>query len=272
MAYIIGSARIDENGRAHGGKAGDQTGREVSEQEFYISSKGWIVARLKNADAAVKCAKSMDTACKNNNIGYDQYERYGVWKYGTKSKVKTEADCSSLVRTCIYEATGKDVGDIRTITMEKLLKKSGLFQELKQYKKGMKLYEGDVLFTGKLGHPVSGHTVIVVKGENRKDDDPKPTPTPTPTPKPKVYQIGKIYTLQVELNVRTGPGVQYSIKKPSQWTVDARKHDNNGNGQLDKGTRVSCKATKKNADGATWMQIPSGWVCAISSSGKVYIS
>ena len=30
MAVKLGSARIDENGRAHGGKAGDQTGREAT--------------------------------------------------------------------------------------------------------------------------------------------------------------------------------------------------------------------------------------------------
>ena len=29
MSVKIGSARIDENGRARGGKAGDQTGKEV---------------------------------------------------------------------------------------------------------------------------------------------------------------------------------------------------------------------------------------------------
>ena len=35
MAVLIGSARIDENGRAHGGKAGDQNGKEVSTQNWY---------------------------------------------------------------------------------------------------------------------------------------------------------------------------------------------------------------------------------------------
>ena len=30
MAVMIGSARIDENGKAMGGKAGNQTGKEVS--------------------------------------------------------------------------------------------------------------------------------------------------------------------------------------------------------------------------------------------------
>ena len=34
MAVKIGSARIDENGKAHGGAAGDQTGKEVSTQSW----------------------------------------------------------------------------------------------------------------------------------------------------------------------------------------------------------------------------------------------
>lgn len=173
MAVIIGSARIDENGHAHGGQAGDQTGREVSTQEFYIHSKGWIVARLKDAKAADTCARAMKTACSNSNIGYDQYQRYGLapGKEDVDTKKKVETDCSALVRRCIYNATGKDVGDIRTITMESALKKSGLFEELKQYKEGMTLYTGDVLFTGHLGHPVSGHTVVVVSGKSRTKKD-----------------------------------------------------------------------------------------------------
>ena len=40
MSVKIGSARIDENGRAKGGKAGDQTGREVSTQSWYRHAKG----------------------------------------------------------------------------------------------------------------------------------------------------------------------------------------------------------------------------------------
>lgn len=174
MSVIIGSARIDEHGNAHGGSAGDQKQSsthdyrgEVSMQEFYVSSKGWIVARLKNTSFARQCAKSMETACNNINIGYDQYQRDGIWSKGTATKTRTECDCSSLVRRCIFEATGKDVGNIRTITMESALKKSGLFEDLKQYKAGMTLCTGDVLFTGQLGHPVSGHTVIVVKGATR---------------------------------------------------------------------------------------------------------
>ena len=47
MAVKIGSARIDENGKAHGGQAGDQTGKEVSTQSWYLNSKGWRVYRAK---------------------------------------------------------------------------------------------------------------------------------------------------------------------------------------------------------------------------------
>ena len=46
MAVKIGSARIDENGKAHGGAAGDQTGKEVSTQNWY--SRNWRVFRAKD--------------------------------------------------------------------------------------------------------------------------------------------------------------------------------------------------------------------------------
>ena len=54
MAVKIGSARIDENGKAHGGQAGDQTGKEVSTQNWYLHSKGWRVFRAKNPSVAEK--------------------------------------------------------------------------------------------------------------------------------------------------------------------------------------------------------------------------
>lgn len=172
---IIGSARIDERGKAYGGQAGDQKQvaipdfkGEVSMQDFYVSPKGWIVARLKDDGQAMKCARRMETACNNKHLGYDQWQRDGVHTNGTASKKDTEGDCSRLVGECIKEATGVDVGNIRTITMEQTLKKhTDIFEPLKQYKPGMTLYTGDILFTGHLGHPVSGHTVIVVSGKTR---------------------------------------------------------------------------------------------------------
>ena len=213
---IIGSARIDENGHAHGGQAGDQkqTGKpdyrgEVSMQEFYNHSKGWIIARFVKAEHANIAAKSMVTACNNENIGYDQYQRDGIWTAGTSTKKKTECDCSSLVRRCIYEATGVDVGNIRTILMERMLKESGLFLKLTQYTPGTKLFTGDILFTGTLGHPVSGHTVIVVNGKARNED-------------------GENVVLVAEPILRKGSkGTQVKILQRNLNTVKAK--DNKGN-------------------------------------------
>lgn len=184
MSVILGSARCDEHYSGRGGSAGDQrqTSKpdykgEVSMQEFYVHSKGWIVARLKKEKWASANAKAMETACNNANIGYDQDQRDGLapGREDVDTKKKVETDCSALVRRCIYDATGKDVGNIRTITMESALTKSGLFEPLMQYRSGMTLYTGDVLFTGYLGHPVSGHTVIVVKGKDRTDGNGKAT-------------------------------------------------------------------------------------------------
>ena len=39
MTIKIGSARIDERGKASGGSAGDQSGKEVSTQNYYKHSK-----------------------------------------------------------------------------------------------------------------------------------------------------------------------------------------------------------------------------------------
>ena len=163
MAVIIGSARHDEHGNCYSsGKAGDQTGQEVSTQNFYNHSKGWHVLRAKDDRVAEKLAEAMKIACDNKNIGYDQSERYGVIKHGINTKVKTECDCSSLVRACIIYASGKDVGDFNTSNERSVILKSGLFKDVGSYKQGDTLYNGDILVTR-----TKGHTVIVVSGAKK---------------------------------------------------------------------------------------------------------
>lgn len=163
MAVIIGSARHDEHGNCYsGGKAGDQTGQEVSTQKFYNHSKGWNVLRAKDADVAARLAEAMQTACGNDNIGYDQSERYGIIKYGIDTEVKTECDCSSLVRACIIYASGKDVGDFNTSNERTVILKSGLFDDMGSYHAGFVLRNGDILVTR-----IKGHTVIVVSGAKK---------------------------------------------------------------------------------------------------------
>ena len=169
MSVIIGSARIDERGKASGGSAGDQKQAsspdykgEVSMQAFYVHKLGWVIIRFKNAAHAAKFAEAMKRACNNANIGYDQSGRYGILKVGTGTTTKTECDCSSLVRQCFKEATGVDPGDFTTANAATVLKATGLVDVIGNYKNGATLYTGDILNTQS-----KGHIVGVVEGAAR---------------------------------------------------------------------------------------------------------
>ena len=125
-------------------------------QKFYVHAKGWYVMRPKSVAHANKIAERMITLCNNPNYGYDQGGRLGVINHGIDSKVKSECDCSSSVRACVKEATGKDPGNFTTGNEVSYLEKTGLFESKKTYTSGMKLYPGDILVT-----KTKGHTVIV---------------------------------------------------------------------------------------------------------------
>ena len=168
MAVYIGGASIDENGRAHGGKAGNQTGRELRRQSWYLHSKGWRVFRAKSKEAAEKIAVCMERAVKNMAIGYDQYQRNTLYKAAEPlgfdvSKVTTpcETDCSALVRVCCaYAGIMGLPADFRTGNEPANLLKTGAFVELTGAKyQGQSTYlgRGDILVT-----KTSGHTVVVL--------------------------------------------------------------------------------------------------------------
>lgn len=99
------------------------------------------------------------------------------------------------------------------------------------------------------------------------------TKTTTATKTSTSYKVGKNYTLQDAMNVRTGAGTNYSIKKVSQLTADGKKHatskSSTANAVLKKGTKVTALAVKTVGNNI-WLQIPSGWVCAKLGS-TIYI-
>lgn len=176
MAVKVGSARIDENGKTHGGKAGDQNGKEVSTQAWYRHKKGWRVLRCNDADKAEKIARAMQAACDNANIGYDQYQRDTLYKLAKDvdfdpARVKTacETDCSALVRVCCAYA-GIMVGNFRTTNEAKILLASGAFEEMtgaKYTDQSAYLKRGDILVTR-----TQGHTVVVLSDGAKAGDSP----------------------------------------------------------------------------------------------------
>lgn len=182
---MIGSARIDENGRATGGKAGDQTGREVSTQAWYKHAKGWRVLRARDPAAAERIAQAMQWACDSPLIGYDQNQRETLRKavapLGWDIRCLTtavETDCSALVRVCCGWAFQQDLGAgvsyFNTTSMCSALLKTGLFDELtgSQYTDRQDyLRRGDILCTR-----TQGHTVVVLSNGSKAGAAPSPTP------------------------------------------------------------------------------------------------
>lgn len=174
MAVKVGSARHDENDNLKGGKAGDQTGIEVSKQNWYLHKKGWVVIRAKSAEAREKIAQDMEWACENPNIGYDQSQNYTLYneakKYGfncSMVKIPCETDCSRLVRVCLAYA-GIHVNTFYTGDEVDVLKKTGKFDILtsdKYCKSSEYLLRGDILCT-----KTTGHTVVVLTNGSKVDE------------------------------------------------------------------------------------------------------
>lgn len=179
MSVKIGSARIDENGKAKGGKAGDQTGREVSTQSWYDrkeAKKAWRVFRAKDPAVAERIAQDMQWACDNPHIGYDQGQRLTLYNVAKPlgfncAKVATncETDCSALVRVCCAYA-GVMLPNFRTTTEASVLLNSGAFEEMKGDKyshSSAYLRRGDILVTS-----IQGHTVVVLTNGPKADAEP----------------------------------------------------------------------------------------------------
>jgi hypothetical protein len=260
MAVRIGSARIDERGKITGGKAGSQIAKEISRQDWYLHSKGWVVLRAIDEEARELIAQNMEYACDSDFVGYDQSQNQTLYQAVKNlgfdiSKLETmcETDCARLVRVCVRFA-GIECGDFYTGTLVKVLEATGKFKVYKSAKyceSSDYLRRGDILVTR-----TKGHTVVVLS------DGAKVYPE---------YKVGKTYTLQQEMNIREGAGLAYEIKKRINWTASGRKHDKDKDSLLDKGTVVTCQKLKK-VGTRMWMKIPSGWVCAYNTkTNKIYI-
>lgn len=171
----VGSARIDERGKIIGGMVGDQTGREVAIEPYYVHPQGWWMLRAKDKTTASKIAQVMREACANTNIGYDQSGRYGIISnlkmYGRIAKIRTEteADCSSLVRACCIQASIR-VGDFNTSSEVSVLSMTGKFDAPVSVIPSTKLCEGDIMVT-----KTKGHTVIVTESYKAVKKENNPT-------------------------------------------------------------------------------------------------
>lgn len=212
----IGSARIDENGHISGGKAGDQTGKEVSMQPWYAHKKGWIVLRCKDNYARLNIAVAMEAACFNDNIGYDQSQRTTLYNAAklvdfnpSLVTVAVETDCSDLVRVCLAYA-GINVPIFSTQTERSVLMATGKFEMLNSPKYTQSsdyLLRGDILVTAS-----KGHTAVVIDDGPLSARDNKgivANPYIEPTETIKLGSTGDgVRWLQTQLNLKGGYGLK----------------------------------------------------------------
>lgn len=125
----VGAARIDENGKLCSGKQGDQTGKEITIQDWY--SYPWNIYLVCNDSVIANLAATyMENICNDNSYGYNQKARItGYMSLLNKTGKGGDFDCSSLV-SCCYKLAGLNIPyDCTTRNLKSYLLKTGKFTE-----------------------------------------------------------------------------------------------------------------------------------------------
>lgn len=185
MAIKIGQASADENRRASGGAAGDQTGGEVCIRAWY-SSPWDAVLRPKSREIAEKSAAACEAACANNKIGYDQGSRNTLYIFAKLYNFdlaaitdSCECDCSTLMHVCAIVGGAKldyGVNGLWTGNMVAAFEASGDYEVLREAKyltSDAYLKRGDILVNTK------SHTAMALENGAMAGDTDANVPTTT---------------------------------------------------------------------------------------------
>lgn len=219
VKVTIANLVCDENGKAHGGKPGDQTGKESRFENWY--GKWDYVFRAKDPNHAERIAQTMEDICNNEYAGgYDQYQRTTLYfaaknhNWNIKEIKKDEAcesDCSAAVAVCINAAGIPVSKDMYTGNEKQIIeqtKRFTTFYSSDYTNKPDNLRRGDILL-------MEGHTAIVTKVV--VESAPKPADTEPKTVKASEYAKNKDialdghYVLTGSLNIRDGAGTDKKI-------------------------------------------------------------
>lgn len=142
MAVMCAWASVNELGKVNGGKAGDQTGKEVKCGRIYNFGQTRVY-RCKNRNKAVRIGTAAKGMATNNNFGYCQNHRttgYNALKNAgwvvANVKSPVEIDCSELAACAVNVAYGKSMipSSVYSGNIGKALLNTGLFKELKASK------------------------------------------------------------------------------------------------------------------------------------------
>ena len=168
----LAHARCNENGKATGGKPGDQTANkehtkgELRFEDWYLSGNGWDFVLRPTIDSIKRLMP--EDACKavrNTHIGYGQDDRYTLYDTSksvaydcAKVEKNVDCDCSTLMTVCANYAGVAIPRDTSTHNMKARYSATGMFKILsanKYIKQPDYLKKGDTLV--RTGY----HTAIV---------------------------------------------------------------------------------------------------------------
>ncbi len=223
-------ASINEKGGVTGGKSGDQTGREICIRSYY--NKPW---------------NSILRYMGDNAASGQVVEIKGYLSKGDKGDAVKEMQ-KMLVNVGFSCGSAGIDGDFGGNT-DTALRAFQAFYGLE--------------VDGQYGPKSKAKLVSVYNGKSSAS-------APAASGAGASYTVGREYTLQVELRVRTGAGTGCAAKSHSQLTADGRRHDRDGDGCLDAGTVVTIQEVK-NVGNDVWIKAPSGWMAAYYN-GKKYIA
>ena len=171
MAVKIAHAVGDENGKARGGRAGDQTGKEILVTNWYKRTGGWEVYLECTDKALAKVAADFAVQIANDDsFGYDQDQRTtglkAILSAGSVSDaVASELDCSALVFAA-YILAGLEIEVGYTGNLEARFLATGLFIAHRESKY---LTSGDYATIGGIYLTSGKHTAIVVTNGSKSD-------------------------------------------------------------------------------------------------------
>jgi len=173
MAARIVHAFSDENKQSKGGQAGDQTGREIFEQDWYDRDGGWdVMLECTDHDMAQAAAATAIEIADDDSFGYDQAQRStginAIREAGSISgAVASELDCSSLA-FLVYMLNGLEVELGYTGNLESRFMATGLFIA---HREDAYTKSADLAPVGSLYLTAGKHVAIVVKSDAEPSEE-----------------------------------------------------------------------------------------------------
>ena len=137
MSIKIVHARMDENGKIDGPLVGDQTGKEILEERFYLNDSVYLLI-CKDADLAERALEYAIQIANDNNYGYSQGKTARL--SGLKSILANGGvvqggsgsfDCATFVLACYYLAGLPIKTNGYTGNLRETLEASGMFDVYK---------------------------------------------------------------------------------------------------------------------------------------------